>query len=163
MTRRRRPRSRLQNKIRKQMRGCCLYRWDSQTEPGAEDFKVYGPYDEEMNFSLMEQAVTTNRKWFCVITAYFIDGKNDYYEEVLTFPPFGPLKFNEDPDAMLDIIDAGIAEAKQSGNPKHYRDTCVALYLHTPELEKGFEDDDWVKQQAGHRADIILDDSRRTG
>lgn len=131
-----------------------MYRWDNRTELDAEDFNVHGPFSEDKNFKLMERAVTSRQKWLLVVTAYFLDG-DDYYEEVLTFPPFGPLRFNDEPEAILEVVKAAVAEAKDSGDASHYRDTCIALYPHSPTLEVGFEDPEQTKARAALRAGVM--------
>ena len=146
-----RTRTRRQGRIRKQMRRCQLFRWTSQSQ----DFEVHGPYSEDKNHELMTIAMSTNRKWLLVVTAYFIDDDGDYYEEMLTFPPFGPVTFEDDASEILNVIAAAAFEAQDSGPPEHYRDTCVALYTHSDRLERIFEDTDTIKALASQRAQAV--------
>lgn len=150
-----RTRPRIQSRVRKQIRNCRMYRWASQSHPGQEDFKVYGPYSDLKNYNLMKQAVLGKRKWFLVVTAYFLDENQDYYEEMLTFPAFGPLVFNEESADMISVIDQAVHEAKSSGEAAHYYDTCIAVYPYSPELERGFESDEFTKKRAEHRARVV--------
>lgn len=148
------PTKALTARIRKDARKCRLYRWESE-DHSVEAFRTHGPYHPDKNDDIMAAASQTPQSWLGVVTAYFLEPNGDYYEETLTFGPLGPLTLVQEIRDVVDLIEAAATEARESGDPQHYQDTCSALYLYTPELAASLDDDEWVKQQAAKRADLV--------
>lgn len=101
----------------------------------------------------MEQACNTPLPWVCIVTAIFMEEDGTYYEEMLSTSTLGPFKLTNHINDVWEIVQKLTAEAKASGNPKHYQDTYTALHIHSPKLEAQLEDDEWLKRQAGIRAE----------
>lgn len=130
---------------------CKLYRWQNEGYP-INRLDAHGPYPPVENFAIMDRAVNETLPWACVVIAYFMDEAGNYYEEQLSTTPTHPLKLkNEFPTLMRMAYDLA-EEAKNAGNAKHYRDTCIALYVSSPALQEKLEDEAFIEKQVLERA-----------
>lgn len=137
------------------MRQCRLYRWEN-ADNSTGHFEAFGPYAPRKNSQLMQKAISRKNTWLCVVTAYFLDEDNNYYEERLLTSPIGPIKIASEIELVLELTNELVVEAKSAGNPEHYQDTCTALYLYTPELEAKLDNDELVQEHAEKRAALAL-------
>jgi len=140
--------------VRANVNKCRLFRWESAN---TDKFTAFGPFEKEENTVLMTQAALTPQVWLPVVTSWFLDKTGNYLEEVLTFPPVGPIVLADEITDINLILNEAINEAKQAGTSEDYKDTCVALYPYTESLEAKLQNDDWVRLQAVNRAATILE------
>jgi hypothetical protein len=138
---------------RKQAEQCTLYHWTSEKDYGY--FRSTGPFSDTEADSVMTWALNHPLLWCPQIVATFIDTAGDYYEELVTVPPIGPISLAKDAELLDDIIQQAVQEAEGSGNPQHHQDTLILLRLHSMALESRLEDETWLKEQAAQRAKTV--------
>lgn len=135
---------------------CLLYHWVGHTD-NVEDYSSVGPFSDDKTQQILTAALKTPNTWLCTVIACFVTEDGDYYEEMISFPPYGPTILAKNPEDFAALRVAAIAEAKNSGNPKHYVDTTVCLSVFSRRLSDKMNDDNWIREQAGRRATLILE------
>jgi hypothetical protein len=71
----------------------------------------------------MTEATKRNEKWLILVTAYFLDENDDYYEEALTFDPMGPLVLANHRDDIKAELKVGLIRVlAEHGYPPVDRD-----------------------------------------
>lgn len=140
--------------LRSQARRCALYRWVTEDSPS--DFHAEGPFSEKQNQALTEWATQRSEHWHCQVISYFLDAQDNYYDEIAVIPSFGPVKLSGGAESLTEALTHLVTQTSQAGNPNHYQNTIIILRLYTPELAAKHEDDEWLTQQAGKRAELVF-------
>lgn len=143
--------------LRNRAARCGLTRWESASDAYGV-LEAQGPFSPQKNASLMEWAMGQSERWLCAVIACFSPGRGEYYEEMVTLPVLGPLKLGDQAAEVDPLVAEAMEDAKRSGNPSHHIDTVVSFRLHTPQLSRDIEDEDWIREQARIRADIVFAD-----
>lgn len=144
--------------MRKHAARCVAFRWDNSKEHSLA-LHASGPYGEDKNLTLLDWAFNQSERWMIVAHACFVTlVDEEYYEEMATVGPIGPMKIVNSKVMLNDLFTQLMDTAKKGGNEYHYVGGVIALMLYTPEMAKNLEKDSWIKRQAAYRYKEIMKD-----
>lgn len=136
---------------------CIAYQWETDHPDSDTTFNCYGPFDEDRNIKLIEWALSRAETWLLTAIACFVDPNGEYYEEMVTTAPVGPINMMKNWETLMEYKSLTTRNAVESGNPLHFVTSVFSMSLQSSELDQKMENETWLKRQSALRADHILD------